>query len=230
MSDTNSIAILIPSLGRAHKLEHVYQNAHDNSPGVNIYFCFEPGDQASITTAKNLGYPHFLNERTPSVNGALNTAYLKTTEDYIFTGSDDVNFHPDWLFIVMRVFRDNPGKYKVVGTNDLGNPYVLRAEHATHVMLERSYVEDPGAVYGERRTLAHEGYVHNYGDWELVKLAQKRGVFAPKLDAIVEHLHWCWGKSPKDATYEKQDGANWSHDENLWNQRYAQWKDLPGIC
>ena len=62
---------------------------------------------------------------------------------------------------------------------------------ATHMLIDRTYIEDPGAALDESPgTVMFEGYGHHYGESELVSLAIHRDVFAPCLDAVVEHMHW----------------------------------------
>jgi hypothetical protein len=90
----------------------------------------------------------------------------------------------------------------VIGTNDLGNPRVTSGEHATHLLVRRSYVDDMGSSWDGPKVVAHEGYGHWFVDDELVTAAKQRGVWAMALGSLVEHLHPAWGKANDDDVYE----------------------------
>jgi hypothetical protein len=89
----------------------------------------------------------------------------------------------------------------VVGTNDLGNPRVTSGEHATHLLIRRSYVDEHGASWDGPKTVCHEGYRHWYVDDEIVTAAKQRGTWAMALGSVVEHLHPMWGKGEPDEVY-----------------------------
>jgi hypothetical protein len=89
----------------------------------------------------------------------------------------------------------------VVGTNDLGNPRVLAGEHATHLLIRRSYVDEQGASWDGPGVVAHEGYRHWYVDDEIVTSAKQRGVWQMALGSVVEHFHPLFGKAEQDDVY-----------------------------
>jgi hypothetical protein len=102
---------------------------------------------------------------------------------------DDVRFHEGWLDAARKL----SDRYDIIGTNDSltgnGNPKVRTGAHADHFFVRRAYVDEEGACLDGPGVLAPECYAHWYVDLEIVALAKARGVFAPCLDSIVEHLH-----------------------------------------
>ena len=92
----------------------------------------------------------------------------------------------------------------VVGTNDL-SPATENGEHVTMPIVRRSYIEDPGAVLGERGTVFNEDYHHNFVETELWQLARYRKVTRWSKEIVIEHLHPDWGKREEDATDAEGD-------------------------
>jgi len=129
----------------------------------------------------------------------VNLGYRQTTEPWLFLVGEDVRFHPGWLDHALAVAAD---QFHVVGTNDLANPRVMAGEHATHMLVRRSYVDEVGASWDGPKVVCHEGYRHWYVDDEIVTAAKQRGVFAMALGSRVEHFHPAFGTAPSDAVYE----------------------------
>jgi len=216
----NSVAIFIPTYKRAGRLLKVYENAKNSSPLVTgVYFIVEKDDQESIDVLKNHRLKYFINDRSKGSAGAHNSAYLKTTEKYFFTGSDDFDFKPGWLEKCLEKMVD---PIKVVGTNDLHNPDVLSGKYATQFLVDRDYIKKRSGVFDEENLILSESYIHNWADREFFETAKLRNVFTHCLEAQVEHLHWAWGLSPKDETYARQDGSG-NHDIRLYLKRKPLW-------
>lgn len=222
VSITGSVAIFIPTYKRAHKLLAVYKNAKNSSPLISsVYFIVEKEDQESINVLKTNHLPYFINQRSKNYAGALNSAYLKTSEKYFFNGADDLDFKPGWLEKCLEKMVE---PVKVVGTNDLHNGDVLRGRHSTHSLIDRDYIKIQSGIFDEENLVFSESYLHNWVDREFVELAKFRGVFASCLEAIVEHLHWRTGLSPRDETYDLQnhtgnhDLRNYLHRRSVWSK------------
>ena len=183
------ISVLVPTLGRAARLAAVSADIHEATlSGHEIIFIAEPGDTATHEAVRDLPDRLHINTRRACYTGAINSAFGDAQGEYIFTGSDDLHFHPGWDEKVLAVMTDG---VLVGGTNDLMNPQVQQGVMATHMLIDRTYIEDPGAALDEPPgTVMFEGYGHHYGESELVSLAIHRDVFAPCLDAVVEHMHW----------------------------------------
>lgn len=214
--ETNSVAIFIPTYKRADRLLKVYKNAKESSPLISaVYFILEKDDQESIDILKTNKISYIINERSKNYAGAINTAYLKTSEKYFFHGADDLDFKPGWL---EKCLEKMVNPIKVVGTNDLHNPEVLKQQHSTHNLVDRDYIKEYSGVFDVPNLILSENYLHNWIDREFVEVAKMRGVWAPCLEAVVEHLHYGWGLSEKDETYAKQEGS-WGRDANLFRKR-----------
>lgn len=150
----------------------------------------------------------------------VNLGYRQTRESWLLLVGDDVRFHAGWLDHAQAIAAD---RFHVVGTNDMANPRVTSGEHATHLMVRRSYVDEQGASWDGPKTVAHEGYRHWFVDDEIVTVARQRGVWAMALGSRVEHLHPLFGTAPDDDVYElgrstaEQDGA-------LFRARLAEYR------
>jgi glycosyltransferase involved in cell wall biosynthesis len=212
------VSILIPTVGRAHRIPVITANVLESTDHANVYFICEREDEQSIkTVVQTVGANLIVNRRTKNYAGAINTGVAETDEPYLFTGADDLNFHPGWFETAVALMDK---KIQVVGTNDLGNSEVLAGLHSTHSLVSRNYATQ--GVVDQLGSMLHEGYHHNWCDTEFIRTAMARGRFAPCLEAKVEHLHYVWGKAPMDDGYSKsfsqepQDRALFREREQLW--------------
>lgn len=215
------VSVVVPTMGRAHKLQRVAANIRETTASPHeILMVAEPGDQA--TRDAILAIPRvrlILNQRKSCYAGAINTAASVMTGRYLFTGSDDLKFHPGWDTAVLSVMKDG---VQVGGTNDLLHPMVPTGEHATHYLVSRSYITTTGGVPDKEPGLVlNEDYDHGCTDSEFIGVARTRGVFAPCLQSVVEHLHVEARKSPDDATYQR-GRAHHDTDQALWLARQAE--------
>src|SRR5690606_14218191 len=128
---------------------------------------------------------------------------------------DDLHFHPGWDTAALAHM---DGWIKVVGTNDLLNPYVRDGLHATHYLIARDYLDNIGGCVDEGPgSFLHEGYDHQYTDTEFIGTAKARARFRPCLESVVEHLHAYSGKGEApDATTEKAS-ARVVQDSDLYD-------------
>ncbi len=189
---------------------------------VELVFVCSPEDRAEIAAVRAcdlqpliVPWPAGPGDYARKINHAART--FDTA--WVFTAADDLRFHPGWLSACIK--RHVRTGCRVIGTNDLGNPYVMRGMYATHLLVHREYVErgtidEPGVIF-------HEGYDHNCVDTELVETAKIRREFAFAKDAHVEHLHPSWKKGTEDATYRK-GRAHHADDRQLLNHRRALWR------
>lgn len=223
------ITILVPTYNRAHRLESVRDNISRNTAGAyELKFCVEEDDQDSIAAVRSLSLEPSVNRRTHNYAGAVNSGFEDSCGDYIFCGSDDLNFHPDWDRIALA-----KAPASVIGTRDLTNPDAERGTHATHYLVSRTYIETFGGVIDEAPgKVIHEGYIHGWTDTEFIETAKYRGVFEPCMDAVVEHMHWFFGKAQLDDTYIKSrdsndaDSRTFYSREHLWHgdfRSYSAW-------
>jgi glycosyltransferase involved in cell wall biosynthesis len=193
------VAILIPVLGRPHRIIPTINSVAAATPEPHrLLFLASDDDQPTIAALEAVGADFMIvAPGRGSWACKINDGYRATTEPWIFTGADDLAFHPGWFSRALAWADDTTG---VIGTNDIANPRVMTGQHSTHSLIRRSYVDDLGTVDGPGQVM-HEGYAHQYADDEAVATAMARGTYAHAFDSIVEHLHPMVGKAPDDATY-----------------------------
>jgi hypothetical protein len=198
------IAILIPVLGRAHLIRPLIGNIEaTTSVPHSTVLIFSPGDGA-IEQAAGTNSKVLLTEweaGRADYAKKLELGVRQTTEPWIFQGATDLVFHAAWDTNALRLAQQTG--LQVIGTNDLGNPGVRRGKHATHLLIARAYLEDPGGTADGSGLLFSEAYDHQYVDCEFVETATHRRQFAFARDSIVEHMHPHWRKGEMDATYDK---------------------------
>lgn len=155
----------------------------------------------------------FCHQEPGSYGQKANDAIRYVETPWMFLTGDDVCFHPGWLDVLDDVRPESC----VVGTNDLANPRVTSGDHAVHFFLRMDYVRDQGASWDGPGTIAGP-YRHWYTDDEIITIAKMRGVFEPRLDSVVEHLHPLFDKGVEDDVYQ----IGYDHaaaDQALWMQR-----------
>jgi glycosyltransferase involved in cell wall biosynthesis len=225
------IDIITPTLSRADRLAGHVANVHEATiVDWVITFVVEADDTDSRVAVEELaGHPVFgrhvrflINERTRNCAGAFNTGVAASDATYWFQGGDDVRYHPGWDVKTVALMGDD---VKVVGTNDLtGHPEVLAGTAATHFLVDRQYTVEVGCTWDLGPGVAgFEGYHHLAFDSEIVGVARARGVFAPCLDAVVEHVHPSAGKAQADDLYQH----NWSRqafDVAVFDIRRTMWE------
>jgi hypothetical protein len=149
----------------------------------------------------------------------VNLAYRQTTEPWLLLVGSDVRFHAGWLDHAQHVADVLEGS--VIGTNDIANARVMAGEHATHVLVRRSYIDEVGASWDGPKVVAHEGYRHNFVDDEIVTAAKQRGVWQMALGSVVEHLHPVFQKAPDDDVYQLGQ-STWEVDGELFKRRLVR--------
>lgn len=219
------IGILIPTCGRPDRLGAVGRNATAATTLPHeVVFVVESDDFDSRHAAAEVGTV-ILNTRSRNYAGAVNTAYQSHGHrfDYLFCGSDDLRFHPGWDIKAIKWMDEQT---RVVGTNDLLNPYVARGWHATHYLIDRRYLDDEGGVVDEGPgSFLQEAYDHQFTDTEFIGTAKARCRFRPCLDSVVEHMHFLAGKSERDDRYDRAY-AHETDDGELYDERKSLWWDL----
>lgn len=210
-----STVVLVPVLGRPHRVRPLLDSLAVASPDASVLFIADPGDEDEIEAIEDAGAAYI------TVDGGyarkINEGVRRTSEELIFLGADDLAFHPGWLEAASARLVDGVG---VVGTNDLGNERVIRGEHSTHSLLTRRYAE-LGTIDGAPGPLS-EAYHHWFLDDELVATAKHRGAWAFAGDAIVEHLHPFWGKAADDVVYRKAN-SQIEGDRAIFIERAKLW-------
>lgn len=246
-SQPADLVVLIPVLGRPHRVEPVYKAFKRTVPSARILFIADWDDEEEWCAidkllpmpARPTSEPIYCGWQgdqcmalTPPATWPkkINAGYHATTEPFLFLGADDIEPHPGWYEAAQAKMKPGIG---VVGTNDLANPRVIAGHHSTHMLVRRSYVEEFGTI-DEPGKIVHEGYFSDYADDELVQTAIHRGAYAHAHDSVVEHLHCLvgtvWnpndrpGKLADDATYalgRSQSGVG----RYVFRQRRRLWEN-----
>lgn len=219
------VAILIPTLGRPDLLAPLLQNLRQVTEfRYRVYFVVDHEDFETRHTLETMQGCDFV---TVVCDGTFpektNAGYRASSEELVAPLADDVVFHPGWLEAAIPHFEAG---WQVVGTYDR-TPATEEGWHATMPILRRSYIEDPGAVWGEPGKVFHGGFHHCFVETELWQLALHRDVAIFERDSVIEHLHPEWGTREADATDAKGNGQNWEADEALFIRRKEQWSAVP---
>jgi glycosyltransferase involved in cell wall biosynthesis len=226
---TTSIVILVPVLNRPHRVRPLIENIRENTqvPYRLLFIATEnQRDELEALDAADADYIVRMKPAGPGDYAAkTNEGYRKTTEPFVFTGADDLNFHHEWDVAALDKMADE--SIGVVGTNDLGNPRTLKGIHATHSLVRRTYARELGTI-DRLDAILCERYHHLYVDDELVATAKARNAWAFAEDSHVEHFHphlYDSKGKPKgkiDSTYlqgfkrVRQDRALFAQRRRLW--------------
>lgn len=214
---SDPVDVIVPCLHRPRNVGRLMRSLRASTGLATAWWVCEDGDQEQADEVRAHG--GVVLTRSGTFAEKVNYAYTQTSRRRFFITGDDVVFRPGWLDHCQHV----ADRYdaKVIGTNDLGNPRVMAGEHATHMMIDRGYVDTVGASWDGPGIVCHE-YGHWYVDDEIVTAAKQRGVWQMALGAIVEHLHPVWGKADDDEVYRKgQRQAD--RDRRKFEQRVKQY-------
>lgn len=216
------VAVLVPVMLRPRNAEPFVASLRDTA-GVRaaVYAVADTGDTETVQAWRRAGADGVFDGEWGTFARKVNAGYRLTREPWLFLAGDDVRFHPAWLYRALSAAA--AVNANVVGTNDLGNARVVAGEHATHMLVRRSYVDEVGASWDGPGVVCHEGYAHNYVDDELVTAAKQRGVWTSAWDAVVEHRHplWC-ADVPVDRVYEV-GRLSAARDRQLFESRRARY-------
>ena len=215
------IAILIPALGRPHTISIVTRSIRKTTPRAHIVFICSEGDDEVIRKVKNAPETTCLivpKHQKGDYAKKINFGYMATKEPLLFLGATDLIFHSGWYEAAIKELKSGIG---VVGTNDLGNPDVLKGVHATHSLVTRDYADNYGTIEQPGQIL-YEGYWHEYVDNEFIETAMSRDAFAMALDSVVEHMHPWFGKAQWDASY-REYRKRFIPGKDLYEKRKALW-------
>jgi Glycosyltransferase like family 2 len=220
-----TIDILVPMLGRPHQVERLIESMVDTMEAqidLRLTFVVSGADADVLDAVREADEEHVVLPGEPEPGDyakKINAGFRATEGQWVLLGASDLRFHPLWASTAIAVGTEYDAG--VVGTNDMGNPLVMKGGHATHPLVRRSYVERWGGGWDGPGVVYHEGYHHQYVDTELVTVAQARGRWAFAHGSRVEHLHPFWKKGQMDETYRR--GLASGHlDSKLFRRRARQ--------
>lgn len=213
---TEPVDVIVPVLHRPQNVKPFMESLRASTGLATAWFVCDPDDVDEIVAVEEHGGRVL--EHPGTFAEKANYAYRNTLgTEWLFLAGDDVKFRPGWLDHAQNI--GNTHNASVVGTNDLGNPRVLAGEHATHMLIRRSYVDEVGASWDGPGVVAHE-YRHWFVDDEIVTAAKQRGVWQMALGSIVEHMHPLFGKGQDDDVYRLGQASS-EADREVFIRRYA---------
>ena len=216
---TEEVAVIVPVLGRPQHAASFMASLRASTGLAHVYAVCQGDDPDTAAAWLDAGAEVLESGEQTSFAAKANLGYSKTSEPWVLLVGSDVHFYPGWLDQALAAAM--PGPYHVVGTNDCGNPRVIAGEHATHMLIRRSYIDEHGASWDGPGVVAHEGYRHWYVDQEIVDAAKARGAWCMALASKIEHLHPLWGKAEPDEVYEL--GQSFAEqDGKLFEKRLAK--------
>lgn len=220
MTDERDLVIVVPMLGRPHRVQPLLESIRSATPAARVLFVLSPGDTKVAHAVEAVSAEVVTVPFRPVGDYArkINAGYRYTTEPLVFLAADDLRFHPGWCEAACAKLDAGIG---VVGTNDLGSPRVLRGEHSTHSLVTRDYADRYGTI-DQPGAILHEGYAHEWVDDELVETAKHRRAWAFAPDAKVEHLHPNWSKGVPDQLYAQQQ-ARMRYGRPIYQRRRKLW-------
>lgn len=213
------VAVLVPVLSRPQNVAPLVESFDAANDGTaTLYFVGDDDDDAERDAVVAAGATWLTSTDGATFAAKVNSGFRQTTESFVFLCGDDVRFHPGWL----AAARPLSDRFDVIGTNDAlpgqaGNATVQAGSHADHFFVRREYVDTLGGCLDGPGTVCHT-YGHFYSDVETVELAKARGVFAPCLASIVEHMHPGFDKAETDDVYREGWGRH-DADAATWAKR-----------
>jgi hypothetical protein len=218
------ISVIVP-VARPQKIPALLQSLRDSEREVALhpFLVVSRGDKKSLRACIKTRVPYGISETVlgPGDFAAkLHLGYCETDDPWIFQAAEDITFQPGWADEAIRVAEATGAL--VIGTNDEGNPAVIRGNHSTHSLIARSYCDDPGASLDGPGTVFSRAYGHQFVDNELVGLARARRVWAFAHRSVVTHNHPSWGKSEMDDIYLLGQ-KNFEGDRQIFMQRRREW-------
>lgn len=215
-----SLAILVPVLGRPHRVAPLLDSIQSATPAAHVVFLSDPDDaEENDAVVAETPYRRLVVSLAPCGGNyaqKINHGVRITDEPLLLFGADDLRFHRGWYGIA----RGATANHGVVSTNDWCQPRVASGELATHPLVKRSYAEletwdgSPGPLC--------ELYPHEYVDREFSEVAQMRGEFTYAPLAIVEHLHPMVGKAPMDKLYSRMR-PRMRAGSKIYRRRRSRW-------
>lgn len=224
------VTIIVPVLDRVNNIVPLVKSIVNSTKDFEIHFVCSPGFIYEMKTIAE-EVPQILHDNWklsvvdwPPGPGdyarKINRAASESNSDWIFTGADDLQFHPFWLD---NAITKAGTQYHVIGTQDMGNPRVIAGNHATHFLVRNSYFKKIGCsadnIPGE---LFCTQYWHEGVDDELVGVSVSRDIYTFCHSSLVEHLHPNWGKGNIDASYSQQN-QRIRYGQRILYQRRNKW-------
>jgi GT2 family glycosyltransferase len=219
---TEDITVIVPVLHRPHNAKPFMASLRASTGLATVHAVADIHDMKTREAWLDAGATVLVTcgDGRGTFAEKVNIGYRECQTDWMFVTGDDVRFHAGWLDHAQHVARTQDAD--VIGTNDAGNPSVVIGDHATHLLIRRSYVDEHGASWDGPKVVCHEGYGHWWVDDEIVTVAKQRGRWAMALGSVVEHMHPLWGKGEHDDVYALGQSSK-DKDAQLFHSRCARY-------
>jgi hypothetical protein len=211
----NELTILIPVLGRPHRVKPVLESATAATPCADVLFIADPDDTDELEVLTCEGADFIAPGGTYAEK--INQAVREVTSPLVFTGADDLTFIPGWFEKAKAHMSD---EIRVVGITDQVTERNRLGHHAPHFLMCRDYALIP-TISGGRGPFCEE-YRHCWVDNEFIATAEQRGVIHIATDSQVHHHHFFDGSAEMDATYEKGQSF-YRLDRRTFRRRRKLW-------
>lgn len=211
----NELTILVPVLGRPHRVRPLLESASATTPAAQVLFIADPDDDAELEALEAEAAEYITVDGGYAVK--INEGVRATDTKLVFTGADDITFLPGWFEAAKAHLSD---QIRVVGVTDEVTKRNRLGHHAPHFLIARDYALRT-IIDGDRGPFC-ERYRHCWVDNEFIGTARQRRVIHIATDARVHHSHPFDGSAETDATYEKGQ-ASYRRDQMVFRQRKRLW-------
>lgn len=221
----DGVRVVLPVLNRPHRALAVYSSVVESQGEIPLrpVFVLSLNDRKQLEAVRQTGSDFirlYEGRRPGDYARKINTAAALTKEPWIFTGADDLHFHPGWADEAIAC-AETLG-CQAIGVNDLGRwASRHRVPPAPHFLVARPYFE-LGTI-DRPNEIFHTGYDHTYVDTEFMWTAHARKEYGYCAAAVVEHLHPVWRKGRRDPVYAL-GSAKTNLDLRHFRQREPLWK------
>lgn len=206
MEQPAKISVIHPSRGRPQKARQAYQEWVKNADNDFEYvISIDNSDPTQTQYYRLFEDCNLIINPNNSIVGAVNMGAKEVTGDIIVVMSDDFGCPQGWDTIITQAMPlDRPAVIQVRDT--------IQDEIVTLPIINRMMYEKLGWIYFPR-------YFSMFADNDLTESAKVHGELI-KLDVVFEHRHWLNGKSPNDATYQRENSQTaWNIGEKLFKAR-----------
>lgn len=210
-----SIHVIVPSYRRPDAAQEILESFMDTKSlrTTSLSFAVDEDDPTLLE------YPvHITDEVDPvgGMQGAINQAWPTYAADKSILGfvGDDMRFRtPDWDVVVEETLKDGGVAYGDDGSNNASIELPSYWFVNTHIVEALDYLANP---------MCNHFFLDD--SWRALGKAANCFYYMP--DVLIEHLHFSFGKSEKDETYEHSMRVG-SGDETRykiwrWGMRYQQ--------
>jgi len=215
-----SISILLPTRGRPEQAERLLQSIVEMSADpsrIEIVLYVDEDDPTShAIQCDTISVTRIIGPRRPM--GGLNTACLeRSTGDIIVPLNDDMVIRTfGWDRKIVEIHERFPDRVYLAYPNDLHAGEML----CSTPILSRTTFEVLSHPFPE----TYQGGFIDYHIMDIFKRLQVSGedriVYLG--DVVIEHLHYQYGKSESDATYEQRGPLNVGDEAFISLRRYRR--------